>query len=145
MGFLSGWSPQLLSVLRIIAGLCFIEHGCMKILHYPAPMMPEALPPLIATAGYIELIAGALIVVGLFTQLAAFIASGEMAVAFFGFHAFNMFHMMPPNTPATIDPQANHGAEAALYAVIFLYIAAAGGGPIALDAIFNRKRGLDPA
>ena len=144
MGFLNGWSPQLLSVLRIVAGLCFMEHGCMKILHVPTAMMPGPLPPLIAAAGYIELIAGALLVIGLFTQLAAFVASGEMAVAFFGFHAFNMFHMMPPTAPHTLDPQANHGAEAALYAVTFLYLAAAGGGAWAVDAIFNRRRGLDP-
>ena len=115
----------------------------MKLLHFPTAMMPGPLPPMITAAGAIELVAGALLVVGLFTKLAAFIASGEMAVAFFGFHAFNLFHMMPPTTPVTLDPQANHGAEAALYAVIFLYIAAAGGGSIALDAAFNRKRGLD--
>jgi putative oxidoreductase len=145
MRFLSSWSPTLLSVLRIVAGLMYLEHGCMKILHIPSAMMPGPLPPLIAAAGYIELVAGALLVVGLFTTLAAFIASGEMAVAFFGFHAFNMFHMMPPTTPSTLDPQANHGAEAALYAIIFLYLAAAGGGPIALDAVLGRKRGLDPA
>jgi putative oxidoreductase len=96
-------------------------------------------------AGVIELVAGALLVLGLFTRLAAFIASGETAVAFWGFHVLNAFHMMPPNTPVSIDPQVNHGEAAALYAVIFLYIAAAGGGSIAVDAIFNRKRGLDPA
>jgi putative oxidoreductase len=145
MGFLRSWSPQLLSVLRIISGLMYFEHGAMKILHFPVAMMPGPLPTIIAVAGYIELIAGALLIVGLFTQIAALFASGEMAVAFFGFHSFNMFRMMPPNTPQTIDPQANHGAEAGLYAVIFLYLAAAGGGAWALDAIFNRRRGLDPA
>ncbi len=82
---------------------------------------------------------------GLFTKIAAFVASGETAVAFFGFHAFNLFHMMPPGTPSTIDPQANHGEAAALYAVIFLYIAAAGGGAWALDNMLRRRRGLDPA
>jgi putative oxidoreductase len=144
MGFMKGWSPQLLSVLRFFAGLMYLEHGAMKILHVPAAMMPGALPTLIALAGYIELVAGTLLVVGLFTRLAAFVASGEMAVAFFGFHAFNMFHMMPAATPHTIDPQANHGAEAAMYAVTFLYLAAAGGGAWAIDAAFSRKRGLDP-
>lgn len=144
MGFLSKWSPQLLSVLRIVAGLCFLEHGTMKILHFPTAMMPGALPPLLLVAGYIELITGVLLVLGLFTRLAAFIASGEAAVAFWGFHVLNVFHMLPPDTMVTIDPQANHGEAAALYAVIFLYLAAAGGGSIAVDAIFNRKRGLDP-
>ena len=90
-------------------------------------------------AGGIELIAGALLVVGLFTRIAAFIASGEMAVAYFTFHVFNAFHGMPPGTPVSFDPQANHGVEAALYAVIFLYIAAAGGGVWSLDAAFARK------
>ena len=144
MAFLDGWSPRLLALLRIVAGLCFMEHGCMKLLHFPAPMMPGPLPPMLMVAGAIELVAGALIVLGLFTKPAALIASGEMAVAFFGFHMLNAFHMMPPGTPVTLDPQANHGAEAALYAVIFLYIAAAGAGAFALDNILGRKRGLSP-
>ena len=143
--FLTGWRAQLLSVLRVIAGLCFMEHGAMKLLHFPTAMMPGQLPPLLMAAGAIELVGGALIVLGLFTKLAAFIASGETAVAFWGFHVLNVFHMMPAGTPLTIDPQANHGEAAALYAVIFLYIAAAGGGAWALDNVFNRKRGLDVA
>ena len=144
MAFLDSWSPRLLALLRIVAGLCFMEHGCMKLLHFPAPMMPGPLPPMLMVAGVIELVAGALIVLGLFTKPAALIASGEMAVAFFGFHVLNAFHMMPPGTPVTLDPQANRGAEAALYAVIFLYIAAAGPGAFALDNIIGRKRGLSP-
>jgi len=145
MKFLDSWSPQLLALLRIVAGLMFFEHGCMKLLHFPAPMMPGALPPLLMVAGVIELVAGALIVLGLFAKPAAFIASGEAAVAYFGFHVLNAFHMMPPTTPVSIDPQVNHGAEAALYAVIFLYIAAAGAGALALDNVLGRKRGLDAA
>ena len=145
MSFLDSWSPRLLSLLRIVAGLCFMEHGSMKLLHFPAAMMPGPLPPMLMVAGVIELVAGALIVLGLLTKPAALIASGEMAVAFFGFHVLNAFHMMPPTTPVTLDPQANHGAEAALYAVIFLYIAAAGPGSIAVDNILGRKRGLAPA
>ena len=144
MNALSRFSPPLLSLLRIVAGLCFLEHGTMKILHFPTAMMPGTLPTLLLVAGYVELIAGALLVVGLFTRLAAFVASGETAVAFWGFHVLNAFHMMPPDTKVSIDPQVNHGEAAALYAVIFLFIAAAGGGSIAVDAIFSRKRGLDP-
>ena len=144
MGFLNNWSPQLLSLLRIVSGLCFMEHGCMKLLHFPAAAMPGPLPPMIMGAGAIELVGGALIVLGLFTKIAAFIASGEMAVAYFGAHATSLLGMGPPHAP-NFDPAANHGAEAALYAVIFLYLAAAGGGSIALDAVLNRKRGLDPA
>ena len=145
MGFLDKYSSQTLALLRVIAGLCFMEHGCMKLLHFPAAMMPGPLPPLLMVAGVIELVGGGLIVLGLFTKIAAFIASGEMAVVFFGFHVLNAFHMMPPTTPVSIDPQANHGVEAALYAVIFLYLAAAGGGAFALDNVVGRKRGLDPA
>ena len=144
MGFLDKYSSQTLALLRVVAGLCFMEHGCMKLLHFPAAMMPGPLPPLLMVAGVIELVGGALIVLGLFTRLAAFIASGEAAVAYFGFHVLNAFHMMPPTTPVSFDPQVNHGAEAALYAVIFLYLAAAGGGAFALDNVVGRKRGLDP-
>ncbi|MGH7023515.1 MAG: DoxX family protein [Caulobacteraceae bacterium] len=139
MRFLAGWSPQLLSLLRIVAGLCFMEHGAMKLLHFPAPMMPGPLPPLLIVAGVIELVGGGLIVLGLFTRAAAFIASGEMAVAFFTFHVLHAIPGAPPGTPVTLDPQVNHGAEAALYAVIFLYLVAAGGGAWALDALLGRR------
>ena len=144
MGFLDSWSPRLLSVLRIVAGLCFMEHGAMKLLHFPAPM-PFELPAILMAAGAVELIGGALIVLGLFTKLAAFIASGEMAIAYFAFHMTDALHLAPPQMKHGWDPAVNGGAEAALYAVIFLYLAAAGGGSWALDAIFNRKRGLEPA
>ncbi len=144
MRFLDSWSPQILALLRVVAGLMFFEHGCMKLLHFPSAMMPGTLPPLLMVAGVVELVGGALIVLGLFTKPAAFIASGEAAVAFFGFHVLNAFHMMPPTTPVSIDPQVNHGAEAALYAVIFLYLAAAGPGAFALDNILGRKRSLNP-
>lgn len=140
MNALDKCSPGLLSILRIVAGLCFLEHGAMKLLHFPAPMMPGPLPPMLIAAGLVELVGGALLVAGLFTRLAAFISSGEMAVAYFGFHVFNAFGGMPAGTPVSFDPQANHGAEAALYAVIFLYLAAAGGGSWALDTILDRKR-----
>ncbi len=145
MGILDSWSPRLLSVMRIIVGLMYFEHGSMKLLHFPAAMMPGALPLLLTVAGVVELVAGALIVLGLFTRPAALIVFIEMLVAYVGFHALNAFHMMPPTTPVSFDPQVNHGAEAALYTVVFLYIAAAGPGPWSIDAIFNRKRGLEPA
>ncbi|MDB5483693.1 MAG: DoxX family protein [Caulobacteraceae bacterium] len=141
MGLPSSWSARLLSVLRIVAGLCFMEHGAMKLLHFPAPVMPGPLPPLLVLAGAIELVAGLLVVIGLFTRPAAFIASGEMAVAYFGFHVFHLFPGSPPGS-VSFDPQANHGAEAALYAVIFLYIAAAGGGAWALDTALPRRRAV---
>ncbi len=145
MGFLNNLSPQILALLRVVAGLCFLEHGAMKLLHFPAPFMGGmALTPLLTAAGVIELVGGALIVLGLFTKPAALIASGEMAIAYFGYHVLHVIMGQPGDT-VSIDPQANHGAEAALYAVIFLYIAAAGGGAFALDSIVGKKRGLDPA
>ena len=145
MNFLDSWSPRLLSVMRVIVALMYLEHGTMKLFHFPTAQMPGALPLILVLAAWIELIIGVFLVVGLFTKLSALIASGEMAVGYFGFHVLNAFHMLPPTTPVSFDPQVNHGAEAALYAIVFLYIASAGGGAWALDAIFNRKRGLEPA
>jgi putative oxidoreductase len=123
MGFLEKWQPQLLSVLRIVSGLLFLEHGTSKLLHFPhVAMFDGKLPPIIMAAGAIELVAGALITIGLFTRYAAFIASGEMAVAYFMFHMKSGFY-----------PAINGGGEAILYCFVFLYIAAAGPGPLSID------------
>jgi putative oxidoreductase len=123
MGFLGKWQPQLLSVLRIMSGLLFLEHGTMKLLHFPHDKMFDgSLPPIIMVAGAIELIGGALVTVGLFTRWAAFIMSGEMAFAYFIGHASTSFF-----------PAINHGEGAILYCFIFLYIAAAGPGPLSID------------
>ena len=138
MRFLDNWSPQLLSVLRIGTGLCFLEHGAMKLLHFPAPMMPGPLPPLLIVAAWIELVGGTLIILGLFTKVAAFICSGQMAVAYFGFHVFHGLGNAPG--PISFDPVVNHGTEAALESLVFLYLAAAGGGAWTLDAILQRRR-----
>jgi putative oxidoreductase len=135
--FLEDWSPRLLSVLRIAAGLCFMEHGAMKLLHFPAPLMPGPLPPLLVVAGVIELVGGTLLIAGLFTRVAAFICSGQAAVAYFGFHVLHGLGNTPG--PVSFDPVINHGTEAALEAVIFLYLAAAGGGAWAVDAIVRRR------
>jgi putative oxidoreductase len=135
---LDSWSPQLLSLLRIVAGLCFLEHGAMKLLHFPAPLMPGPLPPLLMAAGAIELVGGALLVLGLFTKIVAFICSGELAVAYFGFHVLHGLGNAPG--PISFDPVVNHGAEAALESVIFLYLAAAGSGVWGLDAILRGRR-----
>jgi putative oxidoreductase len=130
------WSPLLLSVLRIVAGLLFVEHGAQKILDFP-PAPPHegaahAMSPLMAhlapVSGYIELIGGALLLIGLFTRVVAFICSGEMAVAYFTAHA-----------PGGLYPINNHGELAVLYCFVFLYLFAAGGGPISLDASVRKK------
>ena len=82
MGNLNVWAPRVLSVLRIIAALIFMEHGLMKVFHFPAaqPGVPTPLPTFLIAAAWIEIIGGALIAAGLFTRIAAFICSGEMAV-----------------------------------------------------------------
>ena len=122
MGFLSKYSPQILGVLRIVVGLLFLEHGLMKIVGFPAPMGTGPLPPLIMAAGVIELVGGALIVLGLFSRVAAFICSGEMAAAYFMAHAKAGFY-----------PVQNKGEAAILFCFIFLYLAAAGPGAFAVN------------
>ena len=121
---LERYQPQLRALLRIVVALLFMEHGLAKLLHFPVPQpgAPNPLPTILAAAAIIEVVAGGLIVVGLFTRLAAFIASGEMAIAYFMFHA-----------PASFWPIVNMGEGAILYCFIFLYLAAAGPGAWSVD------------
>jgi|SRR5690348_12346182 len=126
--WLGRWQPQLLAVLRIVTALLFLEHGMMKLFHFPAPQIPGPLPPLLVAAAVIELIAGVLIALGLFTRLAAFVASGEMAVAYFMGHASKSFW-----------PGINMGDAAILFCFVFLYIAAAGPGAWSIDGLRLRK------
>ncbi len=121
MGFLTKYAPQLLGVLRIVVGLLFLEHGLIKIAGFPAPMGPH-LPPLIMAAGIIELVGGALVALGLFSRIAAFVTSGEMAFAYF------MAHL-----PRGVYPSQNGGDAAVLFCFIFLYLAAAGPGAFAIN------------
>ncbi|KQT19940.1 DoxX family protein [Methylobacterium sp. Leaf399] len=122
------WAPRLLSVLRIMTGLLFLQHGTQKILGFPPSErgMP-ALLSLSGTAGLLELVGGVLIVLGLFTRPVAFILSGQMAVAYFLAHAQRSFY-----------PILNGGELAILFCFVFLYLAAAGPGPWSLDA--QRRR-----
>jgi putative oxidoreductase len=122
MGFLSKYSPQIRGVLRILVGLLFLEHGLMKIVGFPAPMGHGALPPMIMAAGIIELAGGALIALGLFSRIAAFVCSGEMAFAYFIAHF-----------PRGVYPALNGGEDAILFCFIFLYLAAAGPGSFAIN------------
>jgi putative oxidoreductase len=122
--WLSRWQPQALALLRIVTGLLFLEHGTQKFFAFPAPFpMPGPLPPMLLAAGVIELVAGVLITIGLFTRLAAFIASGEMAIGYFMMHA-----------PQGFWPAVNKGEAAILFCFIFLYLAAAGAGAWSIDA-----------
>ena len=126
--FIATWTPRLLSVLRIMTGLLFMEHGTSKLLHFPPPgaEMPAELPPLIMVAGILELVGGALVAAGLFTRIVAFVLSGEMAAAYFMAHA-----------PQSFFPLVNHGEGAILYCFVFLYLAFAGGGEWSLDRMLR--------
>ncbi|HLZ44993.1 MAG TPA: DoxX family protein [Gemmatimonadales bacterium] len=127
------WSPQLLSVLRIIVAFLFIQHGAEKWFAFPAAVMPGGGVAVIGTlpwfAAIIETLGGTLLILGLFTRPAAFIVAGEMAVAYFTGHAWRGFW-----------PTLNMGELAVLYCFIFLFFAAEGGGPWSLDAMLARRR-----
>lgn len=119
------WAPQLLSVLRIIIGFMFIQHGLQKWFSFPKPG-PASLDFFSRTgiAGTLEIVGGALIIVGLFTRPVAFILSGLMAFAYFLVHAPQNFWTL------------NNGGEAAVfYCFAYLYLAAAGGGAWSLDKL----------
>jgi putative oxidoreductase len=125
---LSAWSPQMLSVLRIMTGLIFMEHGTQKLLNFPPATRVIDLSTLSGKAAFFELIGGALIAFGLFTRPAAFICSGVMAVAYFYAHA-----------PKNFFPVVNGGDAAILYCFVFLYLCFAGAGPWSADAAMRRK------
>jgi putative oxidoreductase len=129
MTWLSRWQPHVLAILRIVVGLLFIEHATIKLLGFPPggqPGLQEA-GTLLWVAGLIELVTGALVVLGLWTRLAAFIAAGEMAVAYFMFHASKGFY-----------PAVNMGEAAILFCFVFLYLAAAGPGAWSVDGARSR-------
>jgi putative oxidoreductase len=122
MDFLTRYSSQILGITRIVAGLAFLEHGTTKLLNFPPGTMHPALTSLSGAGGVIELVAGALILLGLFSRCAAFIASGEMAVAYFAAHF-----------PRSFFPTQNGGDAAILFCFLFLYLAAAGPGAFAIN------------
>src|SRR5262245_18091988 len=125
----TAWAPRLLSILRIMAGLLLLQHGTAKLLGFPMGAVPPtfSLASMPGYAGFIEFVCGILLVLGLFSRIAAFIASGMTAVAYFMAHA-----------PQGFFPILNRGELAVLYCFVFLYLAAAGPGPWSLDAM--RKR-----
>lgn len=126
--FLSGFSSQAYALMRIVAGFLFLWHGSQKLFGFP-PGMPDGVPAyIIYGAGSIELICGILILIGLFTRYAAFLASGQMAAAYWIAHG----------TKALL-PIQNQGELAALYCFVFLFIATQGGGIWSVDAARKRQ------
>jgi putative oxidoreductase len=130
-GIVARWrssAPYLLSVLRIVVALLFMEVGSAKIFAFPAAVMPGGgtapVGSLAWVAGALEVFGGLLLLLGLFTRPVAFLLSGEMAFAYFIGHA-----------PQGLWPVLNQGALAIVYCFLFLYFSAAGGGPWSLDAL----------
>jgi putative oxidoreductase len=121
--------PYVLSILRIMAGLLFCEHGTAKLLGFPPHGQMPGFMELEWFAGMIEFTGGALVALGLLTRAAAFIMSGEMAIGYFMDHA-----------PRSFFPLLNGGEAAVLYCFVFLYFVFAGAGPLSLDMLIWRKR-----
>jgi putative oxidoreductase len=131
MNFLDSYAPQIKAALRIMAGLLFFSVGLAKIAHFPlVPMFADAKPfvGIEGWAGMIELVGGALVVLGFFSRYAAFICSGEMAIAYFLGH-----WAIVTASPHSFYPVINGGATAILYCFVFLYFAASGPGIWAIN------------
>jgi putative oxidoreductase len=131
--WLQRWHPQLLAILRIVTGLLFLEHALIKLAGFPPGGKPglQEVGSFLWIAGIIELVTGVLVTLGLFTRLAAFIAAGEMAYAYWFVHAKMGFY-----------PAVNMGEGAILFCFVFLYLAAAGPGAWSVDGA--RFRGKMP-
>ena len=123
-------APLTLAVLRVTAGALFLGHGLVKTIGFPAGAQPGVQPllSLFGTAGVVEIVTGLLLIAGLFTRLAAFIASGEMAIGYWLVHA-----------PLSFYPAVNGGDAAILFSFIFLHIAAVGPGAFSIDGLLSGR------
>jgi len=130
------YQPYVLSLFRFITGLLLLQYGVAKILKFPALAYFANPSPLTMTAGAIELVLGALLMIGLFTRPAALILSGEMAFAYF------IGHMFKTGAPV-FHPLNNGGTAAILFCFACLYLSASGGGPVSVDATLKKRSGLD--
>lgn len=128
---LTRWAPYLRSVLRIVAAFLFMAHGTQKLFGFPVlqPRDPASLASLQGAAGILEVFGGLLLLLGLWTRPVAFVLAGQMAFAYFYAHASR-----------NVWPILNGGELAALYCFLFLYLAAAGGGPIGIDGLRGKGR-----
>lgn len=126
------WAPKALSLLRIVVGYLYLQHGTAKLLGFPHVAMFDNLQlfSLIGLAGVLELVGGILLILGLFVRPVAFILSGEMAVAYFMAHA---------SRGNPLFPTLNQGEAAVLYCFVFLFLAAAGGGVWSLDSVMRKR------
>ena len=128
----SSLSPQFQSVLRIVSALLFLQSGTMKLFAFPIGVPPNGgtveLMSQAGIGGILEVVGGAFVLLGLFTRPVAFILAGEMAVAYFQFHA-----------PQAFWPIENGGINAVLYCFIWFFFSAAGAGPWSVDAMITRK------
>ena len=128
MTFLDKWAPVMLSLLRVVAALLFLEHGLQKLIGFPSAG-PPAMTPLLWAQAAIEVLGGLALILGAFTRPVAFILSGDMAVAYFLAHF-----------PRSFYPAVNQGDGAVLYCFVFLYLVFAGAGSWSLDATALRRR-----
>ena len=120
---LERWSPEILSLARIAFGVTFLEHGTQKLFSFPLEPVGGLGPGMLLFVGLLETIGGTLVALGLFTRIAAFLLSGEMAIGYWWLHA-----------PRSIYPIMNGGEIMVLYSFALLYFAAVGAGPWSLDA-----------
>ncbi|MFL6469057.1 MAG: DoxX family protein [Pyrinomonadaceae bacterium] len=125
--YLGRYSEYVYALLRIVAGFVFLLHGTQKLFGFPPSARPMELNAMMTVAGVIEIVAGLMILLGFLAGLAAFIASGEMAVAYFMVHQ-----------PIGALPLTNNGEPAVLLCFIFLYIAARGSGLLSVDSLLGR-------
>ena len=129
--WLQRWQPQMLALLRIVTGLLFLEHALIKLAGFPPGGKPglQDVGSFLWIAGVIELVTGVLVTLGLFTRVAAFIAAGEMAYAYWFVHA-----------KMGLYPAVNMGEAAILFCFGFLYLAAAGPGAWSVDGARFRAK-----
>jgi putative oxidoreductase len=125
MTSLARFAPYALALLRIVAGALFLEHGLIKLIGFPPEIQPGVVPlaSQFGAAAIIEVVTGVLLILGLFTRLAAFVAAGEMAVAYWQVHF--------PHGPW---PAGNQGEAAILFCFVFFFIFFAGPGALSIDS-----------